>query len=114
MGLGFFLEAAFVEYPQCFNAVLREMTDVIAEILPDTSALTIAQAIQRRFGGGLVYIPMARNPRADRQARDAELCAEFTGNNHRALARKFGISVSTVYDALAAHRRPRTAQIDAG
>ena len=90
-----------MEYPASFNEVLRDIADCIAETLPDgdpETALNIAKAIQRRFGGGLVYIPLGKAYLRER--RDAGILKDFDGRNHAELARRYGVTVSTVYEVL--------------
>lgn len=96
----------FTDYPE----TLRDLADCIQETLGQIAAdpavhpaLAIVEAIRFRFGGSLLYIP--KGAAMDRATRDVELCAAFTGCNHRELARRYGLSVSKVYDILAAHRK---------
>lgn len=57
--------------------------------------------IVARFGGQPVYIQQWDG--AFRELRNERIRKEFTGNNHAALTRRFGLSLSTIYEIL---RRP--------
>ena len=96
--------------PDSYPETLRDLADCIQETLGQIAidpaadpALAIVEGIRFRFGGSLMYIPIG--VKMDRAARDAELCAAFTGRNHRELSRRYGLSVAKVYDILAAHRK---------
>lgn len=72
--------------------------DVNQAALTELAAL-LARRLAPRIGGR--YIPK-RDVRAE---RDFELWGAFTGNNHKELMKKFGISRRLVYSILA--RQPR-------
>jgi Mor family transcriptional regulator len=53
------------------------------------------EAMVENFGGETVYLPTAALAKAEE--RNARIRQEFTGNNHRELARKFGNSIQHIY-----------------
>ena len=70
----------------------REAIDALADAL--------ARRLAPRIGGR--YVPKRDN----RAARDAAVCAAFTGRNHLELMRSFGISRRLLYSILARKRKP--------
>ena len=84
----------------CIQQTLAQITTADPAVTP---ALVIVEGIRARFGGSLLYIP--KGEKMDRAARDAEIFAAFTGRNHRELARRYGLTVSTIYDVIAAQRK---------
>jgi Mor family transcriptional regulator len=96
--------------PDSYPETLRDLADCIEQTLGQIAAdpaadpaLVIVEALRFRFGGSLLYIP--KGDKMDRATRDAELCAAFTGRNHRELSRRYGLTVSQVYGIIAAHRK---------
>jgi Mor family transcriptional regulator len=63
-----------------------------------------AEAVRIGYGGGQIYIPL------DRVRRDAALYAAFTGDNHFELARRFRMSLNSVYKILRREKARRTAR----
>lgn len=57
--------------------------------------IDIAQRIAQNWGGEVIYIP--RNLLMALNERDMKIYNEFNGNNHRELARKYGVSMQWVY-----------------
>lgn len=55
----------------------------------------IAQSIAKNWGGEVIYIP--RNLVLLLSERDRRIFNEFNGYNHRALARKYQVSMQWVY-----------------
>lgn len=101
-----------MEIPADFNETLCDLAVCIAEALPQIGknpavdpVLALVDAIRTRFGGSLVYIPLKSSPKNLRMIRDASLIREFSGNNHRELARRYNLTVSTVYQIIATHRQ---------
>lgn len=68
-------------------------------------ALRIVESLRRELGGSLIYIP--KDIARARRGRDDAIVREFTGRNHDALARKYGVSTLHVYRILAAARLRR-------
>lgn len=89
------------------------MTAEIKLVYPENprSAEVIAERlinhICQNWGGQQVYIHKRQSEQVAK--RNAAIVAEFTGNNHRHLAKKFGVSTQWVYTILrdAANRLPR-------
>ena len=103
-----------MQFPDAYPETLCDLATCIHETLGQIAddpaispALVIVEGIRARFGGSMLYIPKGAKP--DRAARDAELRAAFTGRNHRELARRYGLSVKSVYGIVAAHRKDRKA-----
>ena len=65
---------------------LPEEYQIIAELFGMEGALRLAQ----RSGSMRIYVPKLDT--LVREHRDARIRAEFTGFNHRELARKYGLS----------------------
>jgi Mor family transcriptional regulator len=61
-----------------------------------------AEAVRIAHGGGHVYIPI------DKARRDAALYADFSGDNHYELARRYHMAVNTVYKILRREKARRT------
>lgn len=101
-----------MQLPDSYPETLRDLAVCIQQTLNQITAdpvvvpaLAIVEGIRARFGGSLLYVP--KGTKLDRATRDARICAEFTGRNHRELARRYGITVATVYDIIAAHRKAK-------
>lgn len=67
-----------------------EECDSLDEVAP--KALEIFHFL---FGGSVIYIPKGTLKHLN--ARNKLIKAEFTGNNHTELAKKYGLSVQWVY-----------------
>ncbi|MDG4595509.1 MAG: Mor transcription activator family protein [Candidatus Contendobacter sp.] len=98
--------------PDPYPETLAELAQLIHDQLQPRmgedagpQALRIVDALRRELGGSLIYIPKD-TARARRQRNDA-IVREFTGRNHDALARKYGVSTLHVYRLLAAARQRR-------
>ena len=59
-------------------------------------------ALAFHFGGRPFYLP--RGDAMRRCARDGQIWAEFTGNNHEDLAERFGLAISQIYKIVARQR----------
>ncbi len=68
---------------------------------------SVARQLATEFGGQTIYLPL----RPAIGQRDAEILAEFDGNNHEALARKYHISLQWVYRLVAQSRREAVADV---
>ncbi len=92
-----------VQYPE----ILSDLADCIKQRLcmniPSEQAgpiaLSVAEDIRALFGGSLIYIP--KGAAYDRAQRNQAIVAEFDGNNYAALARRHGLTLSSVYDIIA-------------
>jgi Mor family transcriptional regulator len=58
--------------------------------------------VRRDYGGGQIYVPM------DTARRNAEIYKAFTGDNHFELARRYHMSVSSVYKVIRQERARRS------
>lgn len=68
---------------------------------PDTAnekALASADAFAERWQGLHLYV--AKNIKKTTQETHKQICAEFTGNNHKQLAIQHGMHVRTIYKIL--------------
>ncbi len=65
----------------------------------------VANMLAEDWGGINIYIPKGKNRRL--RQRNAQLWAEFTGDNISELARKFGLSEQRAYAIIAEERARR-------
>ena len=91
--------------PTAYPEILSELAACILQCLHDSAvepadrlSAEITEAIRLRFGGGLIYIPMGKAYL--REQRDAGILKDFDGRNHAALAHRYRVTVSTVYEVL--------------
>lgn len=88
---------------------MHPLMNRLAELLgPD-----LAQRLTTELAGQTIYFPAFYRPATERDrlsARDAAILAEFDGNNHEALARKYHISLQWVYRLVAQSRRAAVAE----
>jgi Mor family transcriptional regulator len=61
-----------------------------------------AEMVRKSYGGGQIYIPM------DRARRNAEIYREFTGDNHFELARKYRMTLNSIYKILRSEKARRS------
>lgn len=61
-------------------------------------AVSISKVLVEDFGGEIIYIP--KNILIQLSGRDWAIYNEFTGNNHKELARKYKVSVAWVYQII--------------
>lgn len=62
-------------------------------------ALNIMEDFRARFGGELIYF--RKGEVMDRTKRNEAILAAFDGSNFKALARRYGLALATVYDIIA-------------
>lgn len=84
---------------------LVEMADAAADVLArdfgveagraDYMGYCVMRAIAEKVGGAQVYIPKVDS--IARCARDEAIWRDFTGCNHRELARKYGVTKIHIY-----------------
>lgn len=67
--------------------------------LAESLALTQTNDVRMTFSGCQIYIPKFEV--IDRHQRNAAIQRAFTGHNHAALGRQFGLTVTHVYEILA-------------
>jgi Mor family transcriptional regulator len=80
---------------------------LLARGVPCDTAATICAEIGSAIGGRRVYIGMRSQSACF--ARNAEIAALFTGNNHRHLAEQYGVSKARVYQILKTQKARKTA-----
>lgn len=87
-----------------YPAILLEMAELVetelvkAEVpAPRAAALaeTMAEYMRERYGGQNIYLPKGEAARSRR--RRAAMWADFTGDNYRDIARKYGMSLQYAY-----------------
>lgn len=91
------------KYPE----LLADMADCIQQRLcltlpadqAETLSMSITEDIRARFAGCLVYIPI--DAAGNRARRNKAIVAEFDGSNHKALARRYRVGISVIYDVIA-------------
>ena len=74
--------------------ILLEMTELDKEKAQQIGR-EIAERMATHWGGQNIYFPMGLSYILSK--RDRQIYAEFNGNNHSELARKYGISLQWVY-----------------
>jgi len=102
-------------YPELLGDVLTLLQhELHADGLDVTSAngiaWRIAEAVRDAWGGQLVYIPSGNKYDAIR--RYEAIWQAFNGHNHGELARKFGVSEQTIYNAVGAMRTRQQLKLD--
>lgn len=92
------------DYPE----LIRELADVVEQQLvevgiePDSAgavAESCAEAVRERFGGQVLY--WAKGDTMRLRKRRMEMWQAFTGTNHNALAKQFGLCPQQIYRQLA-------------
>jgi len=86
-----------------YDWLLDEPLDVVLASVPpqvreliELIGLAAAIRLIDAFQGQQIYIPKSEG--AWRQLRDDRIRNEFTGANHRALAQRYGLTTSTIYE----------------
>jgi Mor family transcriptional regulator len=98
------MDAIVYEAPE----LLVDLHDIATGILQEQCAIGGAEAgsiawrlvdeFRRMMGGQQFYV--AKGAKMDLAARDRALWADFDGRNHAALARKYRLSIKSVYRRL--------------
>lgn len=96
--------------PADYTPVMAEIAQVLFQRLEGALPVEMASALalhltddlMGHFGGVSVYFPSKNRAR-----RNAAILRDFNGANARALARRYGMSLSAVYEVLAAERTAR-------
>ena len=105
--------------PESYSEVMVDMTDCIHRRLylhlhdegqAEALALNIMEDFRARFGGELIYF--RKGEAMDRTKRNEALLAEFDGSNFKALARRYGLALATVYDIIARERERSSPRSD--
>lgn len=88
-----------------------KLADMLGRHVGEERAAAVAReatlAVATDWAGQMLYIPNSMAKDAARAARNGKIYAEFTGDNHADLARRFGLSVHAVYRIIAAERDRR-------
>lgn len=63
--------------------------------LVDCIGLENYKNLVRTFGGSSINIKLSKNIALD--YRNKQICLEFNGSNHKQLAKKYGLSVPSIY-----------------
>ena len=95
-----------LNFPENYPSGLASLADclyrqLLLSIPPDRSAalaLKMAEAVRKEFAGSLIYI--GRGDCFDRDQRNAAIVRDFDGHNHRALSKRYKVSMSCIYDVL--------------
>lgn len=90
-----------------YHELLADMADCIQQRLcltlpadqAETLSTCITEDIRARFAGCLVYIPI--DAAGNRARRNKAIIAEFDGSNHKALARRYRVGISVIYNVIA-------------
>lgn len=100
------------QYPEILADLAGLAVARAREYLPpeaaETLALALAEDVRLKFGGCLLYVP--KGDAYERHHRNAAIWREFNGRNHADIARKHGLTLSVIYDIVAAERAKR--QVD--
>ena len=89
------------------DRLLDGFPEPLREALAGWDSARIVDWLDRHQGQN-IYLP--RTEHLTRQLKCERIKQEFTGQNHRELARKFGISLTQVYRILAEANRPGSEQ----
>ena len=107
--------------PENYPELLAELLTMLALELRQagldvTSANDIAwrtvERVRDSWGGQVIYIPSGN--RFDSVKRYEAMWQAFDGRNHAELARKFGVSEQTVYNAISLMRKRAQFKLDLG
>ncbi len=94
-------------YPQALQDLMNCIERSLRLSIPADQcahlAFSIAENIRQEFKGCLLYIGTGKN--MERKQRNAAICQEFDGQNQPQLARRYGLTLQTVYDILAKNRK---------
>ena len=99
-------ESAGKAYKSLYNKLTAYRVASVSHVGNDQARDSWRNLAEIHGGGGLIYIP--QGARFNRQQRNEAIMREFDGRNHAALARRYRVSVSSVYGivARARHGRP--------
>jgi len=96
------------QYPEILQDLKRHiLAEGKKQALTDATAQQIAhratEQIRRDWGGLSVYIPLGMMYALSE--RDQQIYADFTGNNHQQVCRKYNISLQWLYKIIATQKR---------
>jgi Mor family transcriptional regulator len=92
-------------YPELLLDLLDKGAEAMVEFLKlerpvaRHAAFLVTEVIRREWSGDQLYL--AKGLAYEINRRDREMYAKFTGANHAALAKEYGITTRQVYDRLA-------------
>jgi len=99
-----------VKWPQSLADFMAVTESAITRTMPDmesdsahTLARNITISLAHYLGGRQTYLP--RDVRLQRALRDYRIYRDFRGRNYEALARREGLTVTQVYNIVAAQRK---------
>lgn len=99
--------------PELLIDLADHIADALTELGPveEPRAAQIGAKIAERmagvWGGQNIYFPMGLSMRISQ--RDQEIHAKFTGANHAALAREYGVSIQWIYKIVKTMHRDQKA-----
>lgn len=82
--------------------ILLRLENTLPASKADDAAVAIIEDIRLRYGGCLIYIPKCDSYQRNR--RNSKIIRDFNGRNQVDLARRHGLSLSTIYDIIASER----------
>lgn len=82
--------------------ILLRLEESLPASKADDATVAIIEDIRLRYGGCLIYIPKCDS--YQRNCRNSKIIRDFNGNNQVDLARKHGLSLSTIYGIIASER----------
>ncbi len=101
------------QYPEILadlaGLALARAREYLAPDRAEALALALAEDVRLKYGGGLIYVP--KGDAYERHHRNAAIWREFNGRNHAELARRHGLTLSMIYDIVAAERAKRQASL---
>lgn len=77
------------------DCIQYEDLDETDRDLADCIGLDNFKNLVRTFGGSSINIKISKN--IDLEYRNKQICSEFNGGNYKQLARKYNLSVTSVY-----------------
>lgn len=96
-------------YPEDLTLIATCLFLVLRDRLPgqplEHARLAFAQAelVRAELGGGQFYL--AKGQKFELSLRDRQILGQFTGHNHRELARDFNLTERQIYDIVARRAR---------
>lgn len=97
--------------PEILTDLAKHVEEELAKQMPLANArqvgIDVARRISQAWGGSVIYMP--RGILFKLSERDIQIWRDFTGNNHQALARKYGVSEQWVYQIV---KKMRKEEID--
>lgn len=102
--------ALLTDLSQMVSSILVELLGIEKE-LADHAGQETAIRMAGHWGGQLIYFPHGNFEQSD---RDKQIWAEFNGNNHAELARKYKVSIQWIYKIVKAQRQADLARRQGG